>query len=49
MRQRRHSPRARVRRVARRRSYDGEDDPLFEEREVEVVGCGDEKLIPSEQ
>lgn len=50
MRRRIQKPRVVVRRVfAKRHNLEDESDPLFDERELEFCGCGDEKVKPPEE
>jgi len=50
MRKRRQKPRVLRRRVVVKRcGLADEDDPLFEERELEICGAGDEKMTPAEK
>ena len=50
MRTRIQGPRVVVRRVfAKRHNLEDENDPLFDERELEFCGYGDEKVKPPEE
>jgi hypothetical protein len=44
MRRRRQKPRARARLLVRQRALIGDDDPLFDDRELEFAGGGEDKV-----
>jgi hypothetical protein len=49
MRKRKPMPRVVVHRVvAKRRRLFGDDDPLFDERELEFSACGDDEMKPGD-
>jgi hypothetical protein len=44
MRRRRQKPRARARLLVRQRALIGDDGPLFDDRELEFAGGGEDKV-----